>query len=267
MCLFSSVTYGQQAQTVKLQTAIKKSITQAPSPVQALLQEGRWLANALITETRNDIYQLRHSASEKSKSVKPPSFIYHGIQLTLSEDGAFQSSFHSMYGIERFQNYEGRFEVVDENHIRLHLTQATQLGVCDSGELNCKTSLNLNLDLGLFLVEPSEDGFYLIRSQGRGTDAQQLHYWEKLAQVNEQSVQQEELYWHKIDADYHKQSAEQTLHTGLKKDGRFDLRQAQLRFVSEGKLIGYILYVFEVEGQLKIAAYHLGDNQFVVLDK
>lgn len=257
LCSTAYALEGQVGKAVMLQNTDSQEVL---PPVQALIQGKYWNIDTLINDTRNDVYKMRQIPPEEAEVPQQGKFVYGGF-LKLSENGAFQSYYTAPCGNDCFPNYEGLFEVVDDHHIRFHLTHASQDGDCES------FNRDEDLDLGTFLLQPSEDGFYLIRSQSTKTDAQQLQYWEKTKQSLTTMTQKElDERLRNISIEYRKRSHEEILQEGIRLDGRFKPEEAKLLFVSTNSGFVYILYLFEINGQLKVGAYHYGTSKFAVVD-
>jgi hypothetical protein len=98
---------------------------------------GSWTINFLIGVSEQTEYVLTSYSTDKFR---------YGNIITLKGDGTFVCAYIAWCGNDCFTTTTGRYEFVDENHIRFILEHISVTGDCEHKEIY------IVKDLGLFFV-------------------------------------------------------------------------------------------------------------------
>lgn len=125
----------------------------APEPISL---EGHWGVALIIGYPENKIvdeYKLESITKENKRGD-----YYYGNQIRVKEDLSFESYYTAPCGVDCFPKTRGRFERIDQNHMRIWLEFIQVHG------MTCKQSeKTLNQNLGVFELIKEETGIRLVR--------------------------------------------------------------------------------------------------------
>ncbi|WP_434777962.1 hypothetical protein [Neisseria sp. Ec49-e6-T10] len=89
---------------------------------------------------------------------------HYGNNLIVNNDFTFRCAYYAPCGNGCFPSSIGQYEIIDQNHIKLFLDKVYQKGMCEHFEKE------LHQDLGVFLVEKTENGLKLSKTNSLKSD-------------------------------------------------------------------------------------------------
>ena len=232
---------------------------------------GDWRIDAVLGEelasdylrSQTDEYTLRALRADEDGRGRAGL----GWRAEFKSDKTFTSGYNSNDGNDMAINVSGRYEYMDENHIKIHICSITIRG----GEWHGRNSGKEEPDaeMGVFLIAPTENGFRLIRCADGVTDQQRLTYSDMVRALPKITTGSRDLKWVKLDPNHRDTDNLKILNKGLLADGRYLPDKAKLVFsrnISSG--LDYLAaFVFHYEGKNIIALYSRGPEIFAIYDK
>ena len=112
-----------------------------------------WRSNQVINAQSTEFY-LTH-AEDKEKNT------LYGNSIIFQKDGTFVSQYRADCGNDCFPSSKGTFKKIDDNHIHLRINSFEQ-----HGEIRICPPIDdhTQRDLGIFKIEPTKEGYHLIKS-------------------------------------------------------------------------------------------------------
>lgn len=213
---------------------------------------GLWKIDYLIGMSDENEYDITNRINYEENQ-----FLY-GNSIVFSADSVFDCSYSAPCGNDCFPHTSGRYTVIDDTHIRLHLDRIEVHGMCKGRDERP------NIDLGKFLVETIKEGFRLIACP-EGVDEDQLRVYSQMVNaLPEISTGGSGLNWVKLNPRKRDTKGTKILRKGLIADGQFNPNKARLVYT---KSIGWYYitaFVFEYEGQNHIGLYSAGPEIFAI---
>ena len=230
---------------------------------------GDWRIDAVLGEElasdyrqpKTDEYNLRTLRADEDGRGRAGL----GRRAEFKSDKTFTSGYNSNDGNDIAINVAGRYEYIDENHIKIYVGSITIRG----GEWHSKKSgkEEPNAEMGVFLIAPAENGFRLIRCTDGVTDQQRLNYSDMVSALPQIRTGSRDLKWVKSDPYIRDTDNHIILNKGLAADGRYHPDKSKLvysRYIEYGEVLAF---VFCYEGKNIIALYSWGPHIFAIYDK
>jgi hypothetical protein len=188
-----------------------------------------------------------------------------GWSAEFRSDMTFESSYSSPDGFGNTQ-VSGTYQFVDEYRIRINIGTMMSVGGWYGNDGNAP---EMNVELGVFIIAPTENGFRLIKSADGETDLQRLTYSDMLHVLPEIRTGSHDLKWVKLDPNNRDTDNLKILNKGLVADGRYNPDKAKLLY-SRNISSGWdytTAFIFRYEGKNIIALYSPGPEIFAIYDK
>ena len=115
---------------------------------------GQWRTNEVINGQTKELYLTNPLTNPEKKMLS-------GNILTFYTDGTFASKYYARCGNDCFPSSRGTFKKIDDNHIHLGIDWFKQ-----DGEISICPPIDdhTQRDLGIFKIEPTKEGYRLIKS-------------------------------------------------------------------------------------------------------
>jgi len=224
---------------------------------------GHWRIDEIIgleligESLKTDEYTIQELLKENNRNG-----IHYGWQVEFRSDMSFASYYTAPDGFDYFSSVTGTYKWIDESHIKIHVGEIALSG---RWHLNEKP----DVDLGVFIVNKTDNGFRLIKCATDETDKQRLSYSDLLRSLPEIRAGWTYLRWIKLPPPYnHKRDAESIkiqLNKGLAADGTYNPDKAKLVF---SRMLNRetAAFVFRYEGKSVAALYGIGPQMFAVTE-
>ena len=218
---------------------------------------GDWRIDAVLDEELASDY----------RQPKTDEYTLRALRVGFKSDKTFTSGYNSNDGNDVAINIAGKYEYVDEYHIKIHVGSIT----IRSGSWHGRNSGKQEPDaeMGVFLVAPTENGFRLIRCADGVTDQQRLTYSDMVRALPQITTGSRDLKWVNLDPYNRDIDNLKILNKGLVADGRYLPDKAKLVY-SRNITSGWdylAAFVFHYEGKDIIALYSRGPEIFAIYDK
>ena len=119
-----------------------------------------WRSNQVINAQSTEFY-LTHPKNKEKNTIYGDLIIFRGNILIFNTDGTFASKYYAPCGNDCFPSSKGTFKKIDDNHIHLRINSFKQDGL----KSGCPTiDDHTQRDLGIFQIEPTKEGYRLIKS-------------------------------------------------------------------------------------------------------
>jgi hypothetical protein len=198
------------------------------------------------------------------QEIREDNNFYGGSQVEFKSDMSFESFYRTRGGEDAHYNVTGTYQWIDDNHIRIHIGKIDYRGGMWEGFKTINE--NPNVDLGVYIVVKTNNGFNLVKTASDEADAQQLSYSALLHNLPEINTGGSSgLMWIKLDPYNRDTDKLKILNKGLAADGRYDPVKAKLVF--SRKINGEVLaFVFRYEEKSIAAFYSAGPEIFAIMD-
>lgn len=180
-----------------------------------------------------------------------------GDWVSFAPDETFHSYYTAPCGNDCFPNVYGRFKLLDDDRVLLHVDSVLIGGFCKNEQFYP------NRDIGIFKIFPTDSGFKLVRSEATlESDSANLSYSrliDSFAWGGVNAGQQNQLNWIGL-----KDTSLRGLVTGLNRVTGYDVTKIKILYSKQSGRYKAIL--FEYDGKKRLAFYSPNALQFAIFD-
>ena len=115
----------------------------------------KWLTDEVINAQTQELYLIDPLTNPEEMSQNS------GNTLTFRTNGTFVSEHFAYIAVDCYPSSKGRFKKIDDNHIHLRISLYKQMSPLKGCE---KIRDVTKRDLGIFKIEPTKEGYRLIKS-------------------------------------------------------------------------------------------------------
>ena len=226
---------------------------------------GHWRIDEVIgLELIDEQYQTDEFVIQTIPKEYNHNGIYSGWQVKFESDMSFESFYSTRDGMDASYNVTGTYQWIDDYHIKIHIKKIDY----HSGYWAGHKSINEkpNVDLGLYIVVKTDNGFNLVKCASGETDEQRLSYSALLRNLSGVSNGGSNgLIWIKLDPYNRDTNQLKILNKGLVADGRYDPAKAKMVFSRKIER-ETLAFVFRYEGKSIAAFYSRGPEIFAIME-
>lgn len=184
----------------------------------------------------------------------------YGNLLKINDDNTFQSYYTAPCGNDVFPETFGTYEFINENHIRFRLDSAALLNTYSQKESFNK---KVNVDLGIFIVDKTSEGFRFIRSVSDVKDDIRKSYSDIVDSVLINTDKYCTMVWSgKLKPTDRSDNYTKDFEIGLTSSNIFDKNECQLVYTTEKYF--RIFYLFKYRGETYFVQYEPGPLGFYI---
>lgn len=225
---------------------------------------GHWRVDEVIgLELINKNLRIDEYVVQERLKANYRSGNYFGWRVEFKNDMSFTSRYSSGDGLDFFADVTGSYGWIDDNHIKIHVKKI----IFRSGAFGGRKSVDEepNIDLGVYIVVKTDNGFNLVKCAPDETDEQRISYSDMLHKLPKIYAGSSGLSWLKLDPYNRDTDYLKILQKGLAAGGRYDPAKAKLVF-SRRINVEVLAFIFRYEGKSISAFYSAGPEQFAVMD-
>ncbi|SHF54526.1 hypothetical protein [Dysgonomonas macrotermitis] len=215
---------------------------------------GEWKIDYLIGINQIDEFNIETIHYEDDQKYR----FHYGNNAKFAEDGTFMCYYSAPCGNDCFRQTYGRYNVTDENHIRIYADSISINGMCQN------VDERVNIDLGIFMIDTIPGGFRLISCRDGIDDDLRRVYSQKVNSLPQISTGESNLKWVTLDPENRETESLKILRKGLITDGQFDPDKANLVYTKNIGWYYITAFVFEYENKNHIALYSADPEIFAV---
>ena len=187
--------------------------------------------------------------------------INYGNLLEFNGDNTFHSHYIAPCGNDVFPETFGTYQIVDENHIHLQLDSATLFNTYSTDK---NFNEKIQVDLGVFIMDKTLNGFRLIRSDKDEKDDRRRLYSTVVDSVLKNTDKYSSLIWDgKLKPSDRNDNYKKVFEIGLKKSNLYDFNESKLVYTTEQGLDS-ISYLFQYKDELYLVIYRSGPLQYLI---